>query len=193
MTAETIKFTSRADELIVARDSAVPFYKATNVQKSLMVPLGIILTLIDLAIAITHFIGHQDTVSHIIGAEFLIGALVTVPIILYRKRFLANQAKGGIAYEFRLGDRGIEEVVPKSFSIAWEQLTSVRDLGSTFVFVRQTGEPIVIPKRAFGDDGASLWAFLERGLVESRYLVCGSGAPPMITNSPRRHPAIFRT
>jgi len=130
-------------------------------------------------------VGYRDTIPYVFGVVLICG-LIIVPAVLYRKRFVANEAKGGIAYEFTTDERAIESIVPKKFSVAWKDLTFVRDFGTSLVFMRQLRTPIVIPKRALDDGGAVLWHFLESELVGSRYLVRGSGAPLTITNTRAR-------
>lgn len=181
MTPKTIRFTSQADELTVARD----FVMNANKVNRLALQVVIFFNLVNVGYGMFRIVGYRDTIPYVFGVALICG-LIIVPAVLYRKRFVANEAKGGIAYELTTDERGIESIVPKKFSVAWKDLTSVRDLGTSFVFVRRLRTPIVIPKRAFDDGGAVLWHFLESELVGPHYLVRGSGAPLTITNTRAR-------
>jgi hypothetical protein len=114
MTPETIRFTSQTDELPVAVDLARKSYE----NKRLMLPTAIFSSLVFLGLGISYLFGSQGTLWHIVGSISLIYGFSYVPIFLYRRRFVANEAKGGITYEFTINEQGIEAVVPKPFSVA---------------------------------------------------------------------------
>lgn len=116
MTPKTIRFTSQADELTVARDLVMN----SNKNNRLAMQVVFFINLVNLGYGIFDIVGYRDTIS-LFGVSLICG-LIIVPAILYRKRFVANEAKGGIAYEFTIDERGIEAVVPKSFSVAWKEL-----------------------------------------------------------------------
>jgi hypothetical protein len=182
MTLETIRFTWQTDELIAARNLPMNSEK----DKRLLLTGGTFISLVWLVVGILMFARHRDTLLRVVSVVDIICGLFLAAVVLYGRLSFANDVKGGITYEFTIDEQGIEAVVPKPFTVAWKNLASVRDFGTSLVFMQRLGWPIVIPKRAFRDGGSALWHFLEGEFVESRYLVRGSGAPLTITNTRAR-------